>query len=294
MYFKDSGEPITVKAVILDIDGVIIGKKRGFNFPDPHKDVIKKLRQVRQKGIPIALCTAKPQFSITALVKKLGLNNYHITDGGGVIVNPIEDKVIKRNLIDSRLAKEVVEFFISKNTYVEFYTVYDYVIQKSQVSEITDKHTPILHQEPRIVDLLPVESEKAEITKIMLIPKDEQDKERVITLLEPFRKKLNIYWGVHPSALPLQFGVLTALGVSKKQGAEEISTNINVPFENTLGVGDTEGDWQFMEMCKYAAAVGNAKDELKELIKTKGLGNYYIGPSVDENGIIEILDYFVK
>jgi len=40
--------------------------------------------------------------------------------------------------------------------------------------------------------------------------------------------------------------------------------------------------------------MGNGSDELKELAKQKGEGNYYIGKHVDENGIIEILDYFLK
>jgi len=283
-----------VKAAILDVDGVIIGEKKGYNFPDPHPDVINKLKQIRQKGIPIALCTAKPQFSINSLVKNIGLDNYHIADGGGVIVNPIQDKVVKKNLIEPELAKEVIEFFINKNTYTEYYTVYDYVIQKSQVSGITDKHIPILHQKPKVVNSLVKESTKSEITKIMLVSTDEKDKDRVIELLKPFEKRFNIYWGIHPSALPLQFGVITAPGVSKELGAYEISKNINVPFKNILGVGDTTGDWQFIKLCKYGAAMGNAKDELKKLVKSKGEGNYYIGPSVNENGIIKILDFFIK
>jgi len=283
-----------VKAAILDVDGVIIGEKKGYNFPDPHPNVINKLKQIRQKGIPIALCTAKPQFSINSLVKNIGLDNYHIADGGGVIVNPIQDKVVKKNLIEPELAKEVIEFFISKNTYTEYYTVYDYVIQKSQVSGITDKHIPILHQKPRVVNSLVKESTKSEITKIMLVSTDEKDKDRVMELLKPFEERFNIYWGIHPSALPLQFGVITAPGVSKELGAYEISKNINVPFKNILGVGDTTGDWQFIKLCKYGAAMGNAKDELKELVKSKGEGNYYIGPSVNENGIIKILDFFIK
>jgi len=188
----------------------------------------------------------------------------------------------------------VIEFFINKNTYTEYYTVYDYVIQKSQVSGITDKHIPILHQKPKVVNSLVKESTKSEITKIMLVSTDEKDKDRVIELLKPFEKRFNIYWGIHPSALPLQFGVITAPGVSKELGAYEISKNINVPFKNILGVGDTTGDWQFIKLCKYGAAMGNAKDELKKLVKSKGEGNYYIGPSVNENGIIKILDFFIK
>ncbi|MBU0578929.1 hypothetical protein KKE34_05530 [Patescibacteria group bacterium] len=50
--------------------------------------------------------------------------------------------------------------------------------------------------------------------------------------------------------------------------------------------------WQFMEMCGYGAAMGNAKQDLKDLVATKGEGKSFVGPSVDENGILEIFKYF--
>lgn len=59
-----------------------------------------------------------------------------------------------------------------------------------------------------------------------------------------------------------------------------------------LGVGDLIMDWEFIKLCKYAAAVGNATDELKDLVKTREGGNFFIGPSVDENGLLEIFKYF--
>lgn len=281
-----------IKAIILDVDGVIIGKKTGFNFPNPHPSVMKRLEQVKQKGISIALCTAKPQFSINTIIKKIGLDNYHIADGGAVIINPIQDKIVKKNLIESQLAKKIVEFFIKENTYTEIYTVYNYYIQESQISGITAKHIPILLKKPKIVNSLVEESVKSEITKIMLVAKNVEDKERIIKLLKPFERRINIYWGLHPSALPIQFGVLTGLGVSKKQGVIEISKNINIPLKNILGVGDATGDWQFIELCGYGGAMGNASKELKKLVLSKGKKYSFVGKPIDENGVLSILDNF--
>ncbi len=50
-----------INAIILDIDGVIVGEKIGFNSPNPHPDVLKALPNVREKDIPIILCSAKLQ-----------------------------------------------------------------------------------------------------------------------------------------------------------------------------------------------------------------------------------------
>ncbi len=44
-----------IKAIILDVDGVIIGEKIGYNSPHPHPDVVTALKKVREKGIAICL-----------------------------------------------------------------------------------------------------------------------------------------------------------------------------------------------------------------------------------------------
>ena len=40
---------MSIKAIILDVDGVIVGEKIGFNSPNPHPDVIEKLKFFEKK-----------------------------------------------------------------------------------------------------------------------------------------------------------------------------------------------------------------------------------------------------
>jgi hydroxymethylpyrimidine pyrophosphatase-like HAD family hydrolase len=130
------------------------------------------------------------------------------------------------------------------------------------------------------------------ITKIMPIAKDEEDKKRLIKLFKPFENDLVLSWGVHPIALPLQFGIITAKGISKKNAWEEIIKSANISFNEVLGVGDSTSDWQFIQLCKYASAMGNASKELKELVQSKGKEFSYVAPTVDENGIIDVFKHF--
>ena len=97
-----------IKGIILDIDGVIVGEKIGFNSPSPHPDVISALKQIKSKGIPISLCTAKPHFAIKDIIENAELDNLHITDGGGVIIDPIDNVILKSNIIDSDIANDLL------------------------------------------------------------------------------------------------------------------------------------------------------------------------------------------
>jgi HAD superfamily hydrolase (TIGR01484 family) len=282
-----------IKGIILDIDGVIVGEKIGCNSPDPHEDVINKLKAIHESGVPIILCTAKPHFGITSIIEKAKLNNVHITDGGGVVIDPIDNVITEKHIISQDEAQRALAIYLENNVYAEIYTVNDYIIQNSQICDITDKHTHILQRKPKIVESLIDESLGSEVTKIMPIALNETDKTRVEKLFKQANTNLTLSWGIHPVALPLQFGIITAPGISKKQSAINISKILNIPFDNMLGVGDSTSDWQFIELCKYAGVMANGSDELKELVKQKGQNNFIIGGHVDENGVIEILDYFL-
>jgi hydroxymethylpyrimidine pyrophosphatase-like HAD family hydrolase len=284
-----------IKAIILDVDGVIIGEKIDYNSPHPHKDVAAALKKVREKGVAVCLCTAKPHFSISVEINEPNLHNPHIADAGAVIIDPIDKIIVEEHILKKSLAEEIVQELVAHGVYSEFYTVNDYFIQKDQVSEITAKHRHILQRDPVIVSNLVEESRKNRITKIMPIAKDKADMKRVSKILEPFAKTASISWAVHPVALPLQFGIITALGSSKKEGAEAIVKSLQISFDEVLGVGDSTSDWKFIQLCGYGATLANGSEEIKELIKSKGEGKYVISKgSVDENGILEILAFFQK
>lgn len=281
-----------IRAVILDVDGVIVGEKIGFNSPYPHPEVIKRLKSIRQKGIFISLCTAKPHYSVKKIIDDARLNNLHITNGGSVIIDPIENIIFKKHVIKNSDAVKVINIYLENNVYTEFYTVSEYVIQDNQKSELTKIHTHILQREPKIVSSIIDEARKSEVVKIMPIAKNAEDKKILTELFEIFENKLTLSWGIHPIALPHQFGIITAKGISKKQAALIIAQKEIVKPMELLGIGDSTSDWQFIETCKYGGAMGNASEELKKLVLSKGKEYSFIGKSVNENGILDILTFF--
>ncbi len=105
-----------IKAVILDVDGVIVGKKIGVNSPYPSKKIIEKLKAVSLSGIPIHLCTAKPYFAIEKIVKDAGLFASHIVEGGAGIYDAKEGKFIERHPIPIDEAKGVFKKLLVKST----------------------------------------------------------------------------------------------------------------------------------------------------------------------------------
>ena len=84
----------------------------------------------------------------------------------------------------------------------------------------------------------------------------------------------------------------TINGVSKEHASREVLDYLKISPQETLGIGDTLGDWNFMKLCRYVGITGDESQELKKLAQTKGEGNYFFGSSVDEDGILKIIRYY--
>lgn len=279
-----------IRGLILDIDGVIVGGKPGFNFPVPHPEVTKALKTLHQIGISISFCTAKPGFVIKNLVNLIGLDTIHISNGGAEITNHIKNTVIKKHTLDQQTAINFIKTIKTHNLYVEAYTTSGYAIEHNAYCSLTDINVSILNTAPQKVKSLEKFIEQHEIIKIMPAAFTPHDKQIIEKMMENF-SDLQLQWGANPMYAPTLYGVVTKIGITKKSGAYDISKHTQIPLEEMLGIGDGTSDLEFMELCGYAATVANADNKVKEYIlgqKEKG----FLGKSVDENGIIDILKYY--
>jgi HAD superfamily hydrolase (TIGR01484 family) len=281
-----------IKGIILDVDGVIVGGRRGFNTPLPHPDVSRALKTLHANGVVVSLCTGRGTFAIKDIVESAHLDNLHIGDGGAVVMDFLHNSIIDTHVIPPDLALQVIKIYQQSKIYLELYSVEDYYIQKNSACDITVKHAEILGREPVQVASLSDKAASLQLVKIMPIAKDEPEKQRIISSFGRFKDSLSLQWGVHPMALPIQFGLITAQNISKKHAAGMISQNTGIPFNKILGIGDSITDWDFMCLCGYAAAMGNASADLKKLVSSRSKDTGFIGPGVDENGILEIFSQY--
>ena len=282
-----------VKGIILDVDGVIVGDKPGFNFPVPNDDVISALFRLHEKGMPIILCTAKFGYAIIGIIEMAKLDNPHVTDGGALIINPLGGEIISKHTLAAEEILEVVGNCLKNDIYVELYTPDSYYMDKSQVDEFTQKRINILQKEPIVVDALAAIANDRDVIKLLCFARKDHEVEMLSDIARKLGDRINFIWSTHPFLPGVRSGVITAPNVSKENAIKETLERLSISFDDVLGIGDAASDWNFMRHCKYVATLENADDKIKELVKTKGDGNYIIAPHVDQNGIFEILKYFL-
>ncbi|MBP7832383.1 MAG: HAD family phosphatase [Candidatus Levybacteria bacterium] len=280
-----------IKAIVTDVDGVIIGNKDGFNFPTPSIKVSQALQSVNKK-IPVVLCTAKVSFAIEHIIKDLKLENPHIGDGGALIFDAMQDKIITRHVLDNTVAKNIISFCCAHKLHISAHTVNTLFIDKSHNAHITEKRKRILGRDLEVVEELSSHIDPHEIIKLTVTLQNENEKSIFLKNIEPYMNDIHLIFSHHPITVPWEYAIISAKGISKASASKEVAKSLNISMEEVLGIGDGISDWIFMKECGYVGVVGETSNELIELSKTKGEGNYCNAQSVDQDGMVEILKYF--
>lgn len=283
-----------VKLIVLDVDGVIVGNKKGVNFPYPSPKATAALKEIRQKGIPIILCSGKSQKALIPIIEQANLQNPHIVDSGAIIIDPLANKAPQAFTIDKDIISNLLAECLNRRFYTEMYTTTDYYIQRDLICDFTAKHAAILQKEAIAVDSLTDIISNIEVVKFMAFAMNEQGKKPIEEVIKPYQDKISFVWTMNPNSMPVQFGLVTSKQTSKALALTKVVEDLGIPFENTLGAGDTLGDWEYMNLCRFVATMEDANPQLKNLVKSKGEGKYFIAPSVDEDGILKIFEYFLS
>lgn len=279
-----------IKAVVLDIDGVIVGNKRGFNFPRPSKKVISALQIIHSNGVSVSLLTGKPTLTAKKDIKAVGIDNPHIADGGATIFNPIRAEIIHI----TKIKQEIIEKLFKElpdNAYANPFSLDKYFLQDSLKKEFTNTYSEFLGQKPEYVNNILDAVEKTEITKINIFAFNESEKNEITKAVDKLSADLDYMWTTNSHIKPAQVLVVTPKGASKRTGVIWLAKYLNVNLSDVLGVGDTLHDWDFIEICGYKAAMGNAMEDLKEKID-KGDARQFIGGHIDEDGLLDVFRYF--
>ena len=236
-----------IKAVATDLDGTLTIDRKSYFMPT---EVIDAVRELSRVGVKVIIVTANCFPISIGLARYLGFTGV-VCENGCII-------------------STVAEPF--RNT--------PYSLTRSSARELARKIAGELKDIVR-------ESWQNEFRKhdYALITRDKSMHMEAIRLIldvmgEEEKKKFRVSssgYAIH----------LTPVECSKLRGLKELLRVLGVRIEETLGIGDSYIDKEFVTACGFSAAVSNADDELKSSVDiiTKKQSGY---------GFIEIAQEIVK
>lgn len=275
-----------IKLIILDIDGVVLGTKTDVNFPFPSKRVAEYLTELQDSGMPISLCTGKPSFAVKRIIQIMNLDNPHITDGGAVIFDPIDNKLIKNKALPK---DAVIKLMVENNDLLDYWQLY--TLESKFILE--GKFPSMYIEDKRImpyrkVDDLFLIASNSDLTKIELVCTPETE-DHYRNLLANYSEEFSVQWTDSKRLIPNKIIIITAKNADKGNSVLDLCAHYKIQPSDVLAVGDTMMDWQFMKLCGHVGTLANADSTMQEAVKSHG---GFVGGHVDQDGLVGVLEQF--
>ena len=266
------------KILFTDIDGTLLDDKQ--EIPQVNRNAIE---QLIKEGHKIVLTTGRALSGTTGQAEKLGLTFdgcYIIAFNGGEIYDSYRKETLYKCCIPMDVAARIFAICEEQNVHVQTYDS-KYVLAKKE-SAFMDRYCKEVATESRVDPGLPYSLE-AEPSKLLLLSYDDHDK------LYEMKRLILEAEGDIVDAFFSSKGLLEVVlkGTNKGAGIKRLCNILNIPLENSVGVGDGINDIPLLETAYVGAAMKNALDEVKEA------GNYVTERDNNEGGLAEVIEKFI-
>ena len=267
----------SIKAIFLDLDGTTLDESG--KISSKLEICIKKIQTL---GIPIYLASGRSCESMLPTYKVLGLKTPFIAYNGAQLIDPLENKVIKQNLLNPLLVEDALRIAKKYNNYIQFYIdkkAY-YIGSKLLADEYSNKSgiTPL-----KLNDSL---NYKERCTNGMfLVSEFNCDNNPLVKISQELKE--NSLWNKKGSYFFSSIGTLefSNKGISKGNMISYLLESKKIKQEDTIAIGDGLNDREMILNAGLGIAMGNASDELK------AIADLTIGKN-SEHGVSKFLNQF--
>lgn len=251
-----------IKLIATDLDGTLMA-------PD-HLTVTDRtynaLKTAHDKGIKIAVATGRPMTLIDNVISQVPFVDYIIYSNGSCVFDRNVKKIIHADLIEDKLAREIVEDFLTQNVFFEIY-----INGKSCYQLGTEKLFQNMGLPQKFLDEV-AQTMDGYDSLIDFMKNDGKGMEKITFYgiydekYENVKKKLEEYGLAACSSLP---GTAEATSKTANKGSAllGICENIGIGADEVMSFGDAENDCPMLDFAKYSFAMENGSDECKSHAK---------------------------
>ncbi|MDH2888241.1 Cof-type HAD-IIB family hydrolase [Bacillus cytotoxicus] len=282
-----------MKLIAIDLDGTLLSKNKMIS-----KENAEAIRKCQEEGHVVAICTGRSIVDIERLLQEVNLQCPIIAENGAVIYK--DKTMLKRYAIQNEHALDIVEYLEEKGMYYQLYTDKGVYVPKygeenirKEMEVIRNLDINISEEEVENIAALylehtafhSIESCKSIINKELYVHKFlpfSYDQQKLKRLKEKFQ---------HNSELIISASYWHNLEINhcdaqKGNGLYTLAEYFNIPFENTVAIGDGLNDVSMMQKANVSIAMGNAVNELKAMCHYETLTN-------EEHGVAHALYHYV-
>ena len=238
------------KGIIFDLDGTAIPNIKGGKPSNELKELIKKA----QKSFVVSIATGRVYHLCENLLKELSLKHPCVISGGTQVVDPISGNVLWEKLIEEESLEEILNIL----------KPYSYEIFFSDDPNGRIASQKLVSKE-RFINIKYIGSRDSE------------------NIMKQLKLLTNIVAHKVSSWKKGTFDIhITNSKATKDHAIKFVLEKLSLKKEEVIGVGDSDNDLPIFDSVGFKVAMGNSTKALKEKAD-------YIGLTVDEDGLVEII-----
>lgn len=247
------------KAIIIDVDGTLIPNASD-GVPS---EKVKKAIALVSKYLHVGIATSRPLAELHHIVDNLSLSGPSIIDGGAQIINFPSGKVLAQNPL------KIDDYSRVCNILIKYPTIRFTANDNGIDVPFSDRFIP---KKPLNIFILTNSADKQklvdELSKISTIAVHEI----ILWKTEEFKGKVGIE--------------VTSASATKQHGIFEVAKILGIETHEIIGIGDGYNDFPLLMACGLKVAMENGVEDLKAIAD-------YIAPSVEEDGVADVINKFI-
>ncbi len=257
------------KLILIDSDGTL--KKTDGSISIRTKKAILDNKKI---GNIVVICTSRPRYQTTDIMKEAGASEIIISSNGSEIYDCDKKAILNSIFINKEDIYEFVRCAYANDVRLILTAEdFDYVTKEPRNQrQLLLKEFDFVNQ-LKDIDIKQCMFIDKKIKKIYEI-KDNLKKKQNIRIVDeicendPYEEK----W----------FSVANS-NSSKGNALEFLSDHLSIPIKNTIAIGNDKNDISMFEKCGYSVCVSNASKEIQNMVDCITLSN-------DEDGVANILE----
>lgn len=275
----------TIKLIALDLDGTLFDNN-GIISPEN----IDTIKRATASGIHVAISTGRPLMGIPFdQLKDTGIQ-YAITANGSALYDILTGECLYENPLDDNVVFPIIEHLLTKDIHMDaFCNGKGYTPEKCRpaalsldIPESLKKY--ILNTRIRVSDLIAhLMDNNLHVQKMTLNFHPDSDG----NLID--REEVKEFLNSNPNITTVCGGYnnleFSKKGVDKGVALLELARILEISYEHTMAIGDTENDLAIIKTASIGVAMGNATDDVKAKAD-------YITLSNTQNGVAHAIQKF--
>lgn len=264
------------KILVLDIDGTLATSTK-----DISPETKKKLIMIQEMGHVVMLASGRPVPGMLRYAKELEFEKfggYLLSFNGGCIINCKTGDIVHQDILPGDMIPKLHAFAMENNCGLLTYND-GVVLSATDMDEYIEIETRINAMPFKKVENF-VEYVDFNVYKCLMTAPPAEAEQHVVALQEHFADQLTVF-----RSEPFFIEIMPK-NIDKSTSLARMLDIIGMKREDAICCGDGYNDLTMISYAGVGVAMGNARDEVKEVAD-------YITKSNDEDGLVEVIEKFI-